>query len=408
MTPPGSIARRFVGLVVVIALLSLALNAVLFVAALDGLVKVLDARTAGQSAAVAAALRAVPPAARPALAQTLARDGLHISREAPNLPAPPGRGPSPWQQQLVLDQETWWLWWSAPPQPPGGLLGGTLVMLALVALAGLAAALLATRLVTRPLQRLRGALESRRERLTPIEEDARGGDELRAVVLAFNAMAHALALAESTRRDLLAGLSHDLRTPLARLQLRAEIEGGEQLSARLAPDLQALGHIVDQFLAYAHGDAATSLGRPAALGPLLAGLVARSAGAGREIHLTEGAQLLEPVPELALLRIAGNLVDNAIAHGQGDVQVAARREGRQLVLEVRDAGRGIAPDDLAHALQPFTRLRGHTAAIGHCGLGLAIVAQLAARLGGEVQALAWDGRHSGLRVAWVSPARDSE
>jgi len=96
---------------------------------------------------------------------------------------------------------------------------------------------------------LAAAMLAGREQLRRIEEPPSMSIELRGVIRSFNALVGAVQSAERSRHDLFAGISHDLRTPLARLQLRAETECSDEVAARMEPDLLALSRIVDQFLA---------------------------------------------------------------------------------------------------------------------------------------------------------------
>lgn len=198
----------------------------------------------------------------------------------------------------------------------------------------------------------------------------------------------------------LAGLSHDLRTPLARLRLRAETECSEAVWARMEPDFSAVDRIIEQFLAYVRGQSNVVAGgavRP--LCALVEEVVARYRADGCDVALISCRAPGVLVPEAGAQRALANLLDNALTHGRAPVEVELEVKDREARLIVFDRGQGIAKADLAKALQPFVRLA-KTPGIdrGHCGLGLAIVAQVARQLGGRTALHPFDGRRSGLAM----------
>jgi two-component system, OmpR family, osmolarity sensor histidine kinase EnvZ len=97
------------------------------------------------------------------------------------------------------------------------------------------------------------------------------------------------------------------------------------------------------------------------------------------------APLANTVPEIAMQRLLGNLIDNALDHGAAPVSVLLQAgDDGAAVMTVHDRGPGMSPDEFLHAQQPFVRLDSGRSADGHCGLGLAIVAQVAEQLGGRL------------------------
>ncbi|MCZ7564549.1 MAG: ATP-binding protein [Burkholderiales bacterium] len=286
------------------------------------------------------------------------------------------------ERQLALQ----WLGWAA---------------LAL-ALALLGAYLIAFR-IKRPLRSLtRAALEVGRGRNpAPVEES--GPEEIRTLSRAFNQMSRDLARLETDRALILAGVSHDLRTPLARLRLSMEMSGADpSLKQGMDADIDEIDRIIGQFLDFARGEG----GEPPQ--PLdLAALARECVRHYRERgHAVEAD--LEAVPEiegraLALRRMIVNLVDNALRYGEKDVVVATRTAGRAALVEVRDRGPGIPPAEIDRLKQPFTRLEAARSGHGGSGLGLAIVDRIARMHGGTFDLVPRDG--GGLIARVTLPMR---
>lgn len=201
---------------------------------------------------------------------------------------------------------------------------------------------------------------------------------------------------------LLAGIAHDLRTPLARLRLRAELACPEEVSRAMEPDFLAVTQLIDQILGYAQGCMAVTGGGQVPLTELLSACVAQHGAPERPLGLGRVDACFRQVPLLPMQRVLANLIGNALAHGLGPVQVELHavpgtRGGVQVL--VFDHGPGLARHQLARALQPFVQL-GDAAlpATRHCGLGLAIVAQIAQQLGGRVVRKPFDGARSGIGI----------
>ncbi len=231
----------------------------------------------------------------------------------------------------------------------------------------------------------------------------RGPRELRELTRGFNQMVREVSLAEQDRAVMLAGVAHDLKTPLARLRLRAEMMEEAKLRDGVVRDVDALAHIVDQFLVFAHDGSDRS--EPVEVDEQCA-RIARTyravapGGPAVRTELSAGKGFL--LPTATLERILSNLLDNAHAYGAPPVVIATERTHAGYTLAVSDHGRGIAPQDLVNASRPFVRLDPARGGNGHSGLGLAIVERLVRRLGGACEiGNAPDG---GLRVAMTFPA----
>jgi two-component system osmolarity sensor histidine kinase EnvZ len=229
--------------------------------------------------------------------------------------------------------------------------------------------------------------------------------EIRELAQQFTELARQRVEADELRRTMLAGISHDLRSPLARIRMAAELlppaEGVAERRAVIASNVFLADRLLGSFIDYARAED-QPVSDAVDLCALLSDIV-RS-----EHDLTVGElpakpQWLMPASAVALERALRNLLDNARSHGAAPICLSLHTESHQSVLSVRDHGPGIAPDAQQAMLQPFVRGDTSRHAPG-TGLGLAIVRRTAARHGGSV-VLANAG--PGLRVELrLPPCRD--
>jgi two-component system osmolarity sensor histidine kinase EnvZ len=240
--------------------------------------------------------------------------------------------------------------------------------------------------INKPLQRSAQALEKSSSRLAEIELPTSAPKEFRIFAERFNELAQRLAAQEKERALLLAGVSHDLRAPLTRIQLRAELmENAKNVQGTgLATDAESMRHIIDQFLDYQRG----SIEASAALIDLRLAtreLAERHAETGRDVRFAGEETLLIYADPSAIERILNNLIDNAHNYGSEPIEVKLNRDGGFAVLEIRDHGPGIAEHEITRLLQPFERLDKSRNLQGHCGLGLSIVNRLVGELKGSIE-----------------------
>jgi two-component system osmolarity sensor histidine kinase EnvZ len=257
-----------------------------------------------------------------------------------------------------------------------------------VVLLSLAGAIVIVSRVNRPLRALARAAGDigRGREAPPVPEQ--GPTEITAVTKAFNQMASDLQRTDRERALMLAGVSHDLRTPLSRIRL-----GVEMLDERLDPaltqgmvqDIEEIDAVINQFLDFARGGAeGDALTPDADLDALIANVVERYRTKGADVTFAPGALPRLPLRTLAIGRLLGNLINNALRHAKTTVEITTHVEGGHAVVSVCDRGPGIPAADSERMLQPFTRLSTARTDSGS-GLGLAIVERIARMHQGRVE-----------------------
>ena len=254
---------------------------------------------------------------------------------------------------------------------------------ALLALALVGAWLIASR-IARPLAEVTRAAGriGRGEPHQPLPED--GARELQTVASAFNRMASDLESMERERAMVLAGISHDLRTPLTRLRLALEMSGAESGTSRaMIADIEEIDAILGQFLDFARGTDEEKSAQD--LGLVLAELAEHYARLGRPVSIHEHDLPPFPFARVAVHRAIANLVDNALTYAGGTVDVMTFSAEGKVTVEVRDRGPGIPDGDSERLKQPFTRLDPSRRGPSGAGLGLAIVERIARAHGGRLE-----------------------
>ncbi|GAB4399245.1 MAG: ATP-binding protein [Rhodoferax sp.] len=215
--------------------------------------------------------------------------------------------------------------------------------------------------------------------------------EIRAVNAGFNRMTRRLALIEQERALMLAGISHDLRTPLARLRLELELSvPDEQTRQHMANDIDQIDAIIGKFLDYARSGEMHLT--PVSLNDCLNACVAPlSKQHDLVLKIALPSDLRVMADRVELQRIITNLLENALRYGRSaatgvaEVDISARVQDKKVLLRLRDHGPGVPEDQLAQLTTPF--FRGETArtAAHSTGLGLAIVERTLARMGASLR-----------------------
>lgn len=261
----------------------------------------------------------------------------------------------------------------------------TAAILSLVGAAGI------TRLINRPLKELARAAGRVRDgdfEATSLDE-AVSTQEIRAANVGFNRMTRKLAQIEQDRTVMLAGISHDLRTPLARLRLEVEMSVPDpQAREAIAGDVAQLDAIIGKFLDYARpGSVRLS---PVSLNEVLEScLEPLRKRHDIEFRVALQEDLMALADRVELQRAIGNLLENALRYGTtvgmnvAQVDISARYRDDKVLLRLRDHGPGVPPDQLDQLTTPFFRGELARTSANSTGLGLAIVEQIVARLGGS-------------------------
>ena len=258
--------------------------------------------------------------------------------------------------------------------------------------------------INRPLVQVVGAAQQLAQGQSPATLPDDGPEEIATVARSFNQMVQSLAAADHERALMLAGVSHDLRTPLTKLRLGVEIAGPQvdaPLAASMARSIDEMDGIVGQFLQFARsGDAEAPT--TASLNDLAQAVAEAQADHGRALVLELGALPHVPVRPQALRRALDNLVENAWRHGAPPVVLRTGADATQVWLEVQDQGPGITAEEIDRMRQPFAR-GGGTARAGApgAGLGLAIAERVARAQGGALELHSAPGQ--GLRARLVLP-----
>jgi two-component system osmolarity sensor histidine kinase EnvZ len=277
------------------------------------------------------------------------------------------------------------------------------VVSGLLALLG---AWLIQRRINRPLARLVQAAQAVGAGQRRLALPTDGPEETAALARGFNEMAAALARDEEERLLMLAGLSHDLRTPLAKIRLASELlrdagQGDPALLDTLDRSLHGLDGLLTQFLDYARAAHPAEHEAPVDL-PLrefLAETLGLAPGLPQPV-LAPGAPVTQRARPQALRRMVLNLVVNAQNHGAPPIEVACGEDGDTVWIEVRDRGPGIAPGRVESLKRPFQRGDAARGGVPGSGLGLAIVERLARGEGAQLSLLPRDGGGLIARVSW--------
>lgn len=290
-----------------------------------------------------------------------------------------------------IDNDPYWL---LTDQSRINQVGGAtwLVWVLMAGLLSLTGAAVMAGIVNQPLQHLLDAISKvhKGDFKTGHLDEAVTTKEIREVNVGFNRMAEQMAKVEQERAVMLAGISHDLRTPLARLRLEVEMSVSDPESQKyMVADIEQLDAIINKFMDYA---------RPDAVKPVtvqLADVVQTCAYpylnvSDMIIRIDVPHTLRVKADEVELARVISNLMENARRYGKTpgthltELTVKARTEGAKVLLQIHDRGTGVPEHILSRLTQPFFRAdEARTSAVGS-GLGLAIVKKVVEQMGGTL------------------------
>ncbi|EOW2068116.1 ATP-binding protein [Acinetobacter baumannii] len=242
--------------------------------------------------------------------------------------------------------------------------------------------LILVRQMNRPLRRLQNAAnEYSKSGTAPYLDTNHGPLEIRQVNQAFNRMVYTLEQTERERRIMLAGISHDLRTPLTRIRLTAEMLPDEFLREGLVYDVDDMDAILNQFISYMRDGSDEEL-KDTNINILLQELVVQFKPLDIRFNMQDVPII--PARSLSLKRLIANLINNAKRYGAEPIELSAKVENEHILITVADHGEGIPEDQIEELMQPF--VRGNSArTIQGSGLGLAIVKRIVDIHQGEIQ-----------------------
>ncbi|MBI0435915.1 MULTISPECIES: ATP-binding protein [Acetobacterales] len=360
--------------------------------------------TSERVGAAARAVGMVPPHARGAVAQALSSPGFQVRWQAGPATGAIGIQDLPHTGHLEAEgavslPDGSHLWYHADPlqaQPEHATLLSTTAM----ALGILVLGLLVVRLIARPLRELSNAADriGRPGQTVTVPEE--GPREVRQAAQAFNRMQARIDRLIADRTQALAAVSHDLRTPLARLRLRAGFLDDAEAQRQIDADLDEMDAMIASTLAYLRGDEEQEEVRSADIAAMLQTLCGDAEDMGKTASYEGPSQARLPCRAIALKRAFANIIDNAVKYGTS-VRVALTDLGRELVVHVDDAGPGVPEEQLESVFQPFYRLeQSRNRGTGGSGLGLAIARQAVSRHGGSVtlENLAGGGLRASIRL----------
>ncbi len=271
----------------------------------------------------------------------------------------------------------------APPavhRDPFRLYTILLVRLGAVALT----AWVAARWLSYPIKRMAKAAEELGKNLnSPNIEEASGPSEVRQASKVFNQMKARINLQMEERNRFLAAVSHDLRTPLTRLKLKAEKMDQQELQADIQKDINEMASIIDTTLDYLRGDERPEADCMLDIGALVHSMVEDAEECGESITVSGHSSPIKLQP-LAIRRCLGNLIENALRYGES-ATISIGETDSNVVITIHDSGPGIPEDQLESVFAPFYRLdasrnRNH----GGVGLGLSIARDMARKQGGDI------------------------
>jgi two-component system osmolarity sensor histidine kinase EnvZ len=249
-----------------------------------------------------------------------------------------------------------------------------------------------SRLINQPLARLSSAARAMARGLTPAPLPDQGPTEIREANQSFNQMVQDLNQVESDRAVILAGISHDLRTPIARMLLEVEMAKlPEDARNGMQSDLAQMEAIIGQFLDYAR-PAESSVFSTFDLSALLQKMVEEAVRLpDLNISASIDTALSATGNSTDIGRVINNLIENARRYGKTpdsgitQLDISATRDGRHIRLEIADHGTGLPEEEIPHLLRPFTRMDTARTHANGAGLGLAIVDRVVQRHQGRLE-----------------------
>lgn len=301
--------------------------------------------------------------------------------------------------EVRISQGEEYLFWIRPPQAPtlwvkiplSGLEEANLLPLIVVLMViggmSVVGGWLFVRQLNRPLRALQRAANQVGRGEFPEPLEAQGTSEVVAVTHAFNHMSKGIKRLEADRNLLMAGISHDLRTPLTRIRLASEMMSEQEsfLKEGIESDIDDMNNIIDQFIDYIRHDTLDKR-ELANLNELVDEVAQAERISGRDFIVNLGEIPLAPVKYIAIKRAVVNLVQNAIRYTQGQIIISTAfdKASQSVAIIVEDEGEGMNQEEIEHLFTPFTqgdKARGTEGS----GLGLAIIKRIVDSHGGDIE-----------------------
>jgi two-component system osmolarity sensor histidine kinase EnvZ len=272
--------------------------------------------------------------------------------------------------------------------------------------------ILVVRRITQPLDRLTRATRQLGQGRLPAMLPVSGPREFAELAETFNQMSLNLKHLEDNRTVMVAGISHDLRTPLTRVSLAAEMlenNGNSELVGRIRRNVETINKLVGQFVEFSRG-VETSMPVRLQLWDVVESLLLDLKPDGVDVRLNRcAAPCTYTADRNALERVLSNVLKNAVLYGNGkpiDINLACSEQGGR--IEIMDRGPGIPPAQSQAVFEPFYRLESHgNSTIPGSGLGLAIARQLARKHGWNIELLPREGGGTVARIQ-LPPSQQSE
>ncbi|MDB5763426.1 MAG: envZ [Herminiimonas sp.] len=312
-----------------------------------------------------------------------------------------------WVSFKIEDDEYWLMLERERVERTSGIqwLGWATITLLL----SLLGAVFISRLINQPLARLTAATRSIAKGQQPEPLPEKGPTEIKEANRSFNQMVQDLNQVESDRAVILAGISHDLRTPISRMLLEVELANlPDDARQGMQSDLAQMDAIIGQFLDYAKPTDSASF-TPIDLSGLLSD-AAREATRLPDVHMNAN---IEPGIEVMgnttdLKRVINNLIENARRYGKtmgtefADIDINCRMEADEAIIDIIDHGTGVPESEMEQLLMPFTRMDIARGQANGAGLGLAIVDRVVMRHGGKLRLSNRGGGGLAVRILMMS------
>lgn len=292
------------------------------------------------------------------------------------------------------------------PLPDAGLPYRLVALLVLLGVSTAALSVWLVRRLTRPLVRFAGAAEGLAKNLNQPQMAEEGPAEVRTVTRAFNAMQSSLRRMIETRAQALSAVSHDLRLPITRMQLRLEGEIDAEARKRMRRDLDEMDEMIGHTLDYLRAGAGSEPCSPVNVDALLDGVIEDMEELGAQVSRKGRALAPLQARPHALRRCVANLLDNARFYGGGGIDVSVEDTPDALCVRISDRGPGIPAGELEKVFEPYFRLEASRARhTGGAGLGLPIARAIAESHGGTLTLASAPGE--GTTATLVVPRRQA-